>query len=455
MGLGSKLMAAGLAALMMLAGPAGAAGAACLPPGLPVSGTPPQSSPAMEVYLDGSYSMVGYADGATGSLRPMGDALAVLDNFSASRRLPSRYYRFGKAIAPLQGAAQAVEFARPGPYRCGRCDNQESRIDLVLNTIRDQRTRSLSVVITDLWLDDTAFSGSAQVALGIPLTDILRQGRSIAVVGLQAPYKGRIYDMPGGHPYDGASERPLFAVIIGTRAEVGAVVRAMATSGSPSFTPQRLRYALFSTEPVDPWRAGRAPLRAGGAGAQEGAALPEMISPGLQQFRYRVGTGSQIAGVLDASQGIPPAAVWAGPLAGSTRVWVLQDQGGLKSCRSGTWAPFSPLRQAWRGVGGAPRSAQFVFSDQTAGVLAPGRSYLVAGVLGPSALQMPNPAAQWMRDWSFDADQAGALVARRPAFFKTLNLGDLAGIMEQAIERAKPPSGRAMVAFAIVVKVDR
>lgn len=399
--------------------------------------------------------MIGYVRAATASVRPHGDLLAVIDSFSSRRSAPVSYARFGARIAPIP-AAGASAYARTEPYDCRGCDNQESRIDEVLKVVRQPAAGRLTLVVTDLWLNNTAFMGSSQVALGGPLTDILRQGRSVGVIGIRAPYSGKIYDLSSQGPYAGARERPLFILAIGSEAEVGAFYSALIQSGSPSFAPDRLQYSLFSPASGNPWRAApRGAFRAEGVGAIQGAAVPSLMVPGLQQFRYKPGKGGRIVGVIDAAQGTAPGAVWSGPLSATTRVWMLSDPGGLKRCKAGTWVTFAPLRGAWTTLTGRPTSAQLALTPRTAAGLAVGRTYLIAGYLGATTLNSPNPANKWMRDWSFTPAQEAALVRSHPSFFKVLNLADLASILEASVDRVKPPSGRVQAATAFLVKVER
>src|ERR1051325_6614944 len=134
----------------------------------------------------------------------------------------------------------------PGPYNCRGCDNQESRIDSVLNEIARPGAGRLDILITDLWLDNRSFVGSAQVALGVPLQKILRQGRSIGVIGINAPFSGPVYDIPGAPTYMGARERPLFVVMVGDVDRIRALRAALLQSRSPALQEGRVEFALFS-----------------------------------------------------------------------------------------------------------------------------------------------------------------------------------------------------------------
>lgn len=434
-------MAATCLPLDMIGGrsPAGAAGMA--------------AAKSIDVHIDGSASMGGYPRASTRSLRPHGDFLSVVASLAGSRKLPVAFYRFGAEIKPIPGgAAGASAFATPAPYFCRGCDNQQSRIDKVFTLASRAPTDRLTLVVTDMWLSDSAFTGSAQVALGGPLTEILRQGRSVGIIGVRAPYSGPILDLPSR--YAGSTERPLFLVAIGSEAEVSAFYRALLNSGSPSFSRDRIRYSLFSTASGNPWRTG-AQLGPAGPGVTETTVLPGLMMAGLRQFRWARGKGGRVEGVVDVARGVAPGSVWSGKLSGSTKVWLLRDARGLGKCKPGTWQAYTPLRGAWTTVRGKPSQAKLSLTGSSGAGLVPGKTYLVAGFLGADKLDSPNPASAWMREWSFDEAEERELVARRPKFFKVLHLGDLASILEGAVDRTRPPGGRIQAATAFVVKVER
>jgi hypothetical protein len=430
---------------------------ACLPANM-ASGNSPAAAAgrtptkSVQVFIDGSASMGGYLRATTQSIRPHGDFLSVVGSFSAARGVSPSYFRFGARIAPISSQSGGVSaYATPTPYSCRGCDNQESRIDEVLKVASQGPAGRLTLVVTDMWLSDSAFPSSAQVALGGPLAEILRQGKSVGIIGVRAPYTGPIYDLKSR--YAGATERPLFILAIGSEAEVSAFRAALAQSGSPSFSQDRLRYSLFSVGSGNPWRT-NAQLGPVGTGVLQTTVLPNLLVPSLRQFRWAPKKGGRIEGIVDAARGAAPGAVWSGKLTGSTKVWLLKDPGGLKRCKPGTWQPYAPLKGAWRSVPGKDTQAQFSLGTGSGQGLVPGKTYLVAGYLGASTLQNPNPANAWMREWSFDEAEERSLVARKPKFFKVLHLGDLASILEEAVDRNKPPSGRIQAATAFVVRVE-
>jgi hypothetical protein len=417
----------------------------------------PHSGPSpIHGYLDGSGSMAGYIAGSTSDVRPLGDLIEIVNQTAVSRGSSAQFFAFGARIAVIPGGpAGAARYATMAAYTCKGCDNKESHIDAVLRQIALGNPNLLNVVVTDFWLDNKSFAGSPQVALGGPLTNLLKQGRSIGVLGLRAPFKGRIYDFPKGGPYADATERPLFVLLIGPASDVAAMYAALVESNSPAFRSDLRRYSVFSTQIGNAWVSARTLAPVGG-GVSRSAVIPPEWLQGVQQFVLHLDTArvqhGRVEGVFDASAGVRNNAVWSGALKASTQVWRLSNRGALRACPRNAWVEIAPLSGAWFPAGRA--TARFTLSPKTGSGLIPGGAYLVAGFLGVRRLQVPNPADAWMRDWSFSAVDEQSVRARHPRFFPTLNLADLATSMEAALDRAAP-NGVDTAAVRFVVSVDR
>ena len=411
----------------------------------------------MHAYWDGSLSMLGYVDGQTATVRPLGDVQILLHDFAQSHKLRQDWSKFG---AQITSVSDPGTLATRDSFTCqGRrgCDNKQSRMDSVLNAIAASDPSSLNVMVTDLWLDDASFAGSPQVALGGPLRTLLRQGRSIVLVGARAPYTGPVYDLPSKSRYMGANERPLFVVLVGPRTLVMGAYAALAKSGSPSFTPERTRFSLFTAAPARAWLGAVSGVHASGASALPTTVLPADTVGGLPQFRFRMAAakaGGAISARVDSAARVLPGAVWAGPLTAATKVYLLDNKHGLDSC-STAWRPYPPLHGAWRLTQGSPSAANFSFDARTAAGVVPGRDYLVIATLGAKTVTRPNPADAWIRDWGFAPDDEQAYVAKKPKFFKTLNLGDVAFLLEGALADTTPVQGRDLAQFGFIVKVER
>jgi len=453
----SQRMLSALVAALSLTVASTPANAACLPAGA-FDAAPTSANGPMHVYWDGSLSMLGYVDGQDTTVRPLGDAQILLHDFAQSHNLRQDWSKFGAQITPARDPAT---LATKDSFTCQGhrgCDNKQSRMDSVLTVMAASDPSSLNIMVTDLWLDDASFTGSPQVALGGPLRALLRQGRSIGLVGVRAPYTGPVYDLPSKSRYLGASERPLFVLLVGPRAMVMGAYAALAKSGSPSFTPERTRFSLFTSAPAQSWLGAASGVHASGASALPTTVLPADAVGGLPQYRFRMAAakaGGAISAHVDGASRVLPGAVWTGPLTAATKVYLLDDEHGLDRCAATAWRAFPALRGAWRQTPGSASAAEFSFDARSAAGVVPGRDYLVVASLGAKTVTRPNPADAWIRDWGFSPDEEHAYVAKKPKFFKTLNLGDVASLLEGALADTTPVQGRDQAQFGFIVKVER
>lgn len=405
----------------------------------------------VNVYLDGSQSMSGFAQKSDNPVKALADLLRIVADKSQRDGTKVSYFAFGKSVTPI-AAGRASTYATPVPYNCTGCDNQESHIDDVLRAALEQPPASLTLIVTDLWLDNKSFYGSSQVALGGPLKDLLASGRAVGVVGVSAPFRGKVYDLPGYGSYQLDGEKPLIVLAIGPEADVSAFVSAMRKSGSPAFSDANLKYTLFSRPTSS--RLASAPSPAGG-GVKVLPALDGL--PQLKHYSFdtslagKPGQNGKIAGRYSVAESVRPGAMWKGKPAAKTRVWALSDPDDLAKCGPQTWTEVKPLPGSWKG--GPQGTGDFALNSASAKSLIGGRTYLVAGTLGTAGLQVPGPASDWMREWSLAPAQTGEFLATKPKRFKTLNLADIAGLLEQGVVDV---SGKQQmrVGFAFAVSVE-
>lgn len=403
----------------------------------------------MNVYWDGSESIAGYIDGATQSVRALGDLQPLLAAHAQAERTPVRWFRFGQTVTPV---ASGQDLASSRLYRCAGqagCDNLESRIDVVLARMAAREGPGLDVLVSDMWLSNSAFRGSAEIALGQPIRSLLARGKSIGVVGIRAPYSGPVYDVPGVRTHRGARERPLYVILVGSRIEVLGAYRRLSRSGSPALAADRTKFALFTPEPTNVW-AGAIPFEASGdvralrlVDGQHADALPqfrvslESLRSGRSTLRARIPVGVNAV----------PGAYWRGSLGGRTRVWRRSG-----ACGDSAWTSEPPLSGslAMTDDGGAT----FSLTGDSAANLVPGGDYLIQADLTTRTLAPGGAETRWMRDWSVSPERAAAVSASRPDFFPTLGLAALADQLEAGVRETAPAEGLPLTTVAIVVRVD-
>jgi hypothetical protein len=447
-------------------------GAACLPeaarPWLASAEAPAAaaSGGAVDVYVDGSGSMVGYLRGATADRRPLQDLLASLTLVTAegaSAPAATRYNLFGARIRPLD-AARADLLVREDPYLCngaaaaaGPCDNQESRLDVVLGRVAESPPASLAVVVTDLWLSTSEMSASGPMAVGAPVAQMLGQGRAVGVLGVRAPYRGPVYDLPGGGTYAGATARPLYVLLIGPVERVTAVRDGLAKAGVRGFETADARWSLFTTTPASGAAATATPFQLTGGALTARPVLPPSAGIAVQQLTLSAGAALQErvrpgpAGLSAASfdpateTAMRDGAVWQGPTRGATKVWRLK---GDNPCAADAWTPLADYPDGWS------EGAFTLAASEASARLPKGGTYLLSGTLTRAGLTTPNPANAWMREWSFNPSTEPAVLAGKPTFFPTLHLAETARILESSLDQAARARAVELAGFTAVVRVD-
>lgn len=407
----------------------------CLPLAGPNEAAAVQQAARAQVYIDRSQSMSGYVNPQLGRSQALADLLRLLERQLPSIASSAEYRAFGADVGePLQPSELAL-FSAPATYNCLSCDNQESHIDEVLDEIVRAPADSMHLVVTDLWLDNRSFRGSDEVALGEPLRDILRSGRAVGLIGIRAPFRGPIYNVPGVGTYQDAQERPLFLLMVGPPEGLASVHRRLVESQSPALAPDRLRFSLYSATASDPPRERGVVARGRGA-----APFVATRAGGLRdepQFRLALDHAEQGRGSLEGTFSWAPQAqsnVWQGDPIQHTRVWRLQSEDMLNECRAGTWVELPPLPGTWRP---AEESGRFRFSvDHRLGdrLTAPGTYYLLPE-LGVRGITVPNPQTSWMEEWSLSPNDAASFVQQRPTEFKALNLGRFRTILDEEFQR--------------------
>lgn len=405
------------------------------------------------IYVDGSQSMSGFANATTRELRAIGDLVTLLQA-RASNYEEASFHAFGKSIREIS-SNELNAYGTPQPYNCRGCDNQESRLDNVLNAAAAAGSDTLSVIITDLWLDNKSFVGSPQVALGEPLRAALAEGLSVGVIGIQAPFDGAVYDVPGVGTYRGASSLPLYVLAIGPEEDVASLEIAFKQSGARSFDDARMRYSLFSKEPNNPFV--NVSLRSVGAGASRGIVNRHPSLKSLPQYVLDVDVARAQKGMLGRTipidANLREGLVWRADLAERTDAWRLVSKDALSTCSKDAWQSLSEISDLWEERDGGEK-ATFSFDHRISEKLVPGNIYYVETHLGSNEVGVPNAANQWMRDWALNADNAPTLVQQGEGPFKTLNLSDLAQILEQELAR-QAEGGREVASFGFLLKVER
>lgn len=231
---------------------------ACWPtePEAQAAAVEPQQSPApgltsIEVYLDASGSMRGFARPGAGSAgeNPFIDMNRALRDLASTAS--TRFFKYGDEVVQVSvdefADGQDWEFYDSARYPQPNPDFvNHSRTELAVREVANQSDGALTIVITDLFL--TGDRSGEMGALAGPLRDALRRGRAVGVMGVMAGFDDRVYDLPpndASFPHDGL--RPFFVMFIGHPENVSRVMAHFADDVSR--VAQEVETALFGEPP--------------------------------------------------------------------------------------------------------------------------------------------------------------------------------------------------------------
>lgn len=413
----------------------------------------------MSIYLDGSASMVGFIRGGTANERPLADLIGLLptlDTIDHAKLSVTRFDRSFTELKPGDVSRMQTEAAYLCPSGNRDCDAQESHIDQALERVAKEGPRSLSVVVSDLWLANSDVRTTDGVAFSKPLADIFSSGRSIAVYGFESPYAGRVSDLPSGSTGVTAKRRHLFLMVAGPVERLRAFRDAMRNAPSASIARAlgdgKAKYSLFTLEPVILAADERRPFELQGNGAlnkgsfltvRTGVRVPQYQLDRSAALRASSPAGARWAGVTNAD--VLPGAVWQGASRGTTRLYRRVSDKCLPN--GGDWRDEGLLEGGWSDGEGS----SFTLKPSDLATLPPA-TYLLVGSAQRTSLQSPNPATQWMRDWSFDAATEAAAV--KAPVVPTLNLAETARLLELALLKSAEAKPMNIGGFVVAVKVE-
>jgi len=425
--------------------------------------------------------MAGYVDGATPFERPFQDLIESLPATLEALSKRTEYRAFGTGVSgPLPDGRARLQ--RAGFYSCqgAGCDNQESRLDVVLDEVA-RRPGDFALILTDLWFTNSDIRSSGVTALQPRLAGLLAQGRTISIYGIDAPFRGRVYDLPATESVAYEGRHPLYMIVIGTKAEAVAFDAGLARSGSrfiaEALTNGKMKKAVFTLDPsVD---GASAPVFAPVGGRLLSDRFEPQTGVDIPSFRLLRRPATKTAPQATWSGPAPgrliDGAVWRAPLSAHTRIWRRVQK---SSCADKAWIELTDSGDGWSETGGGHRSLSLESPAILSRLASPG-VYLVSGRLerasaaarpkatdfGPDSDADANPDAgsamasdaadAWMRSgWNLRPEEAARVAASSPEMFPTLNLSEFARIMGNALTVAAEEKGGAIDGFSVLIQVE-
>ena len=425
------------------------------------------------VYVDRSGSMVGYLN-ADPLDRPLQDLVETLPGVTRKAGSSAAFRAFGRTISAPVANRRVMQDA--GFYRCAEqdkalCENQESHLDAVFERI-EANPDDMAVVLSDLWFSNSDIRSTGWASLQPMLSRILESGRTIALYGIPAPFRGRISDLPGAGPrgsLDYRGRHPLFMLVVGSKAQIGDFDAALRDTASRKVARDLatgvIHRAVFTIDPAPPGLIERKPLDRGSdkrIAAQvfeptRGVAIQQFVlEPGV--LRPRGGSPAAPSWTGPKADGVLPDAVWRGPLEARTRIWQRSDA----RCGPASWLDMGSSKDGWRS-GAADGGYTLALTPESLAtkLSRPGAVYLVSGQVRRVSVTSPNPATGWMRGpWSLAPEDGARVAAAPPPLFPTMNLDEVARLLEAALRQAArkayddPKRADAVAGFSVLVKVQ-
>jgi hypothetical protein len=210
------------------------------------------------VFFDASLSMKGFV-----VKQPPQDSIYIdlLDQLtSAAEDLGSEtlYHKFGRKIEPLD-ERQVQRMMQENGYYCPdtvqKCelDNKQTRLDKVFSAITADKSGTF-IVITDLFISSKDLIGTRKSKLTNPLKELLKQGKSIGILGIMNSFNGVIYDIPtnegGDITYANAKKRPFYVLIIGDAKNINFVKRRLEQDSLMGISKEIYKFSLITSNVI-------------------------------------------------------------------------------------------------------------------------------------------------------------------------------------------------------------
>jgi hypothetical protein len=396
---------------------------------------------AVDVYLDVSGSMRGFLrrEGAQkySDIKYL-SFLKTLRISVSSITENDRFHKLGKWIEELDDQ-EFQAFTEIDTYQ-GSDFIQESRLDQALNQAVAADEGTVSIIVTDLFMDEADISGDT-TAISRPLAQALRKGLAIGVLGVVAPFSGWVYDIPHSRVRkvrlrDG-KKRPFFALFIGSRKNVIAIYEEL--EKTKVFLPgQDGFFHVFSDHLFDQALTYDRILEDGEIEKGPGVAETKLLARPLDRKRqFMINRSDGLSLKFDMMDYQSPYSVPVTDLSHEVTFWQYQGLGG-DNCQQRWSRVDMPAGLVDISSSGPHMSLDIMRSQYNWPMDLIRTTCFLKVDLKVREVGQRNVTTQWFYDVSFDKNEAPELVAQPPDVFPVLNLDllytFLAGQVEDRME---------------------
>mgnify|MGYP000052930525 CR=1 FL=1 len=207
------------------------------------------------VFFDQSTTMQGFTIDQPGQenlyVNIVDDIQQVAENIGSD----TIYQNFGSDIKPMSDR-DVAKVKTPKFYECSgssvECNNQFSSIKEIFSIAEDE-PEATHIVITHLNLQDSQLLASDRESITGPLTSILKQGKSIGIIGVMNSFNGKIDNIPlrsGEYTeYLDAETRPFYILVIGNQDNINRIKDDIEENHFSS-NKDNFKYALITSSPI-------------------------------------------------------------------------------------------------------------------------------------------------------------------------------------------------------------
>ena len=175
------------------------------------------------VFFDQSTTMQGFTIDQPGQNNQYVNIVDDIQQVAENIGTDTIYQKFGSEINTMSDK-DVAKVKTPKFYECSgsavSCNNQFSSIKEIF-AIAEDVPEATHIVITHLALQDSQLLASDREAITGPLISILKQGKSIGIIGVMNSFNGKIDNIPlrsGEYTdYVDAESRPFYVLVIGNQ----------------------------------------------------------------------------------------------------------------------------------------------------------------------------------------------------------------------------------------------
>jgi len=411
----------------------------CLPNGINSAANSPKSqlvipefkkSGKVFIFFNGSKNMLGFVSAASdvsqSSNSNYAKLVSLVPDVANQIGTATRYHKYRNGlISPISGT-QIDQVTNPSFYKaCSvlrkRCDESTRQLNSVFEIIQNNIPReALTVITTDLNLTSEEVRDRMPGTLGHKIIALFRKGMAFGLYVLKSDYKGSINGLPGGIPYNAASARPVYLLLVGPVEKIIAFRKALKQSFSKKAPRRQEKFWLF-TDKIIKNQITEQTFEKEDYSYSKGA-KKTVLMKGLSEIpQFLINKkGGQVNFQAQLSQIKIPETLSFKPEIIKQDLWMQKTNKGACTKR---WLKFKKSRDISSfNLQNDKIDLTFFANQAEMRKLPPRRNYFLSFSIKANKVALSEEDLDWLKDWSFDKTSYDEVVNKKAPFFPTLNL---------------------------------